>query len=73
MGVPLKIASKTLGAIVVQSYDKEKILTIEDRDLLNFVSELVAMVIERKHLESQQLEYQLNLEHTLFYYFYKPY
>ena len=44
---------------------KENIITIEDRNLLNFVSELVAMVIEKKHLESEQLDYQSNLENKI--------
>jgi len=62
LGCPLTIGEKTIGAIVVQSYDKDNQLTNEDRDLLNFVSDLVAMVIQRKHLETDQLLYQSNLE-----------
>jgi len=62
LACPLIIGEKKIGAIVVQSYEKENKLTSEDRDLLNFVSELLAMVIQRKKLESDQLEYQSNLE-----------
>ena len=62
LACPLIIGKKKIGAIVVQSYEKENKLTPEDRDLLNFVSELVAMVIQRKTLEAEQLEYQSNLE-----------
>ena len=62
LGCPLIIGEKKIGAIVVQSYEKENKLTSEDRDLLNFASELVAMVIQRKTLEAEQLEYQSNLE-----------
>jgi len=62
LACPLIIGEKIIGAIVVQSYEKENKLTTEDRDLLNFVSELVAMVIQRKTLEAEQLEYQSNLE-----------
>ena len=62
LGCPLIIGDKKIGAIVVQSYEKENKLTSEDLDLLNFVSELVAMVIQRKTLEAEQLEYQTNLE-----------
>ena len=62
LGSPLKIGKNIIGVIVVQSYSKDHILTNRDRDLLNFVSELVAMVIERKRLEAEQLEYQSNLE-----------
>ena len=62
LGSPLKIDNKTMGVIVVQSYNKNEMLTVEDRELLNFVSELVAMVIEKKRLEAEQMEYQSNLE-----------
>ncbi len=62
LACPLIIGENKIGAIVVQSYEKENKLTSEDRDLLNFVSELVAMVIQRKKLEAEQLEYQSNLE-----------
>ena len=50
LGVPLKIGKNIIGAIVVQSFEENQILTKDDRDLLNFVSELVAMVIEQKRL-----------------------
>ena len=62
LGSPLKIGENIIGVVVVQSYDKNHLLTVEDRELLNFVSELVAMVIEKKRLEAEQLEYQSNLE-----------
>ncbi len=65
LGTPLTIGEKTIGVIVVQSYDKNKMLTTNDRELLNFVSELVAMVIEKKRLEAEQLEYQTNLEQKI--------
>jgi len=65
LGSPLKIGDNTIGVIVIQTYDKNKMLTNEDRELLNFVSELVAMVIERKRLEAEQLEYQANLEQKI--------
>ena len=65
LGCPLIIGEDKIGAIVVQSYDKNNVLTYEDRDLLNFVSELVAMVIQRKRLEYDQLEYQSNLENKI--------
>ena len=65
LGTPLTIGEKTIGVIVVQSYDKNKMLTTNDRELLNFVSELVAMVIEKKRLEAEQLEYQTNLERKI--------
>ena len=62
LGCPLIAGDNKIGAIVVQSYQKKNKLTIEDRDLLSFVSELLAMVLENKRLENEQLEYQSKLE-----------
>ncbi|MEE2858645.1 MAG: response regulator [Candidatus Neomarinimicrobiota bacterium] len=62
LGCPLVVGEKTIGAIVVQSYEKDNEITFEDRDLLSFVSELLAIVIENKHLEEDQIAYQSNLE-----------
>ena len=62
LGSPLKIGFNAIGVIVIQTYNKSKILNHDDKELLNFVSEIVAMVIEKKRLESEQLEYQFNLE-----------
>ena len=62
LGCPLLIGDKIIGAIVVQSYDKENEITYEDRELLSFVSELLAIVIENKYLEEEQILYQSNLE-----------
>jgi len=62
LGTPLKIGKKIIGVIAVQSYESKLDLTDKDGQLLNFVSELVAMVIKRKRLEAEQLEYQSNLE-----------
>ena len=62
LGCPLLIGEKIIGAIVVQSYDAKNVITFEDRDLLSFVSELLAVVIENKHLEEEQIAYQSNLE-----------
>jgi len=65
LGCPLMVGEKKIGVIVVQSYNENKIITHDDRDLLSFVSELLAMVIENKRLESEQLEYQNNLENKI--------
>mgnify|MGYP001138035744 CR=1 FL=1 len=65
LGCPLIIGDNKIGAIVVQSYNEHNIITGDDRDLLSFVSELLAMVIENKHLESEQFRYQVNLEEKI--------
>ncbi|MEW6702476.1 MAG: ATP-binding protein, partial [Bacteroidota bacterium] len=48
LGVPLKLGGKTIGVIVVQDYENEKAYGEDEMLLLNFVSEQVAQVIERK-------------------------
>lgn len=48
LGIPLKTADKTIGALVVQSYSELIRYTEKDLDFLNFVSTQIAMAIERK-------------------------
>ncbi|MBA4405982.1 hypothetical protein C0389_01780 [bacterium] len=48
LGVPLKLAGKTIGVIVVQDYENEKAYGEEEKQILIFVSEQIAQVIERK-------------------------
>jgi PAS domain S-box-containing protein len=51
LGVPLKVRDKTIGVFVVQSYAERVRYGEAERDLLTFVSEQVAMVIQRKRAE----------------------
>jgi PAS domain S-box-containing protein len=48
LGVPLKIAGKTTGVIVVQHYEDEKAYGEYEVQILTFVAAQVAQVIERK-------------------------
>ncbi|MCX6170343.1 MAG: PAS domain-containing sensor histidine kinase [Ignavibacteriales bacterium] len=48
LGVPLKIGGKSIGVITVQDYENEKAYGEEEMQLLIFVSEQIAQVIERK-------------------------
>ncbi len=48
LGVPLKLGGKTVGVIVVQDYENEKAYGEEEKQLLIFVSEQIAQVIERQ-------------------------
>ncbi len=51
LGVPLKIKDKTFGVIAVQSYTEGVRYTENDIEMLEFVSEQVAMAHERKSSE----------------------
>lgn len=47
LGVPLKINNKTIGIIVVQSYSENIRLTDYEKDILIYVSDQIALAIER--------------------------
>jgi PAS domain S-box-containing protein len=67
LGVPLKTGDKIIGVLAVQSYTKGLRFGEEEKDILVFVSEQVAMAIERKRAEDQlrqQNEYLSALHET---------
>jgi PAS domain S-box-containing protein len=51
MGVPLKVGSRTFGALVVQSYSKSHRYGERDKKILTFVSQQLASAIEHKKSE----------------------
>ena len=51
LGVPLKAAGKTFGALVVQSYSEHVRYAEKDREILMFVSQQLASAIEHKRHE----------------------
>jgi len=55
LGVPLKIGRKIIGAMVVQSYNNEAVYNESDKELLEFVSEHISILIDRKNTV-QELE-----------------
>ncbi|HKK62967.1 MAG TPA: PAS domain S-box protein [Bacteroidales bacterium] len=58
LGVPLKIKEKTIGVFVVQSYTDEVVYSEEDVNILEFVSDQIALAIERKRDQDNILENQ---------------
>jgi PAS domain S-box-containing protein len=58
MGVPLKTKERTIGVLVVQSYDPKIRFREDALQILQFVSTQVAMVIERKQTEEALVESQ---------------
>ena len=50
-GVPLKVRKEVLGALVLQSYTSKNMYKESDLELLNLVSEFIALAIERKQSE----------------------
>lgn len=51
LGVPLKTKNRTIGVLTVQSYTEGVRYCEEDKNILMFISEQVAMAIERKRAE----------------------
>ncbi len=62
LGAPLLSQGKTIGVIVVQSYTEGVRFGEEDKAILNFVSEQVAMAIERKRAQESLLQKTSELE-----------
>jgi len=56
LGVPLKTADKTIGVLTVQSYTEGIRYGEKDKSILTFISEQVAMAIERKKIERELKE-----------------
>ena len=53
LGVPLNINGKTVGVLVVQSYTEGVRFGEEEKGILKFVSDQVAMTVHRKKAEDQ--------------------
>ncbi len=65
LGVPLKVENKTIGVLAVQSYTAGIKYTEDDKKVLSFVSDQIALAIERKKNEERMLLQKSYLE-TLF-------
>jgi PAS domain S-box-containing protein len=48
LGAPLKVGGKTIGVIVLQDYENEKAYGEDEKEILIFITEQIAHVIERK-------------------------
>ncbi|MCK4577697.1 MAG: PAS domain S-box protein [Candidatus Marinimicrobia bacterium] len=64
LGAPLKTPKGVIGVVAVQSYDDPNAYDHDDLNLLNFVSDHIAMAIERKTAEEELLQLKQGLEHT---------
>ncbi len=64
LGVPLKIENKVIGVIAVQSYDNPDLYSKDDLEILTFVSEEIALAINKKQTE-EQIKGNLEEKNTL--------
>jgi PAS domain S-box-containing protein len=66
LGVPLKRGNTTFGVLVVQSYDARFRYGVSDKEVLTFVSQQIALALERKHaaeaLRESEERYRLLFE-----------
>lgn len=62
LGVPLIQHGEVLGAMVIQSYQRNVIFTEQDAELLNFVSQHVSTAIKRRELAQFERQTQELLE-----------
>ena len=53
LGVPLKVENKVIGVIAVQSYDDPNLYSEKDIDILTFISEEIALVIQHIQADEQ--------------------
>ncbi len=51
IGVPLKSKGKTIGVLVIQSYSEGVRFTLQDEEILQFVSSQIGLAIDRKQAE----------------------
>jgi PAS domain S-box-containing protein len=64
LGVPLKVEGKTIGAIVVQDYSNATTYGEEEKDILIYVSEQIALAIDKKRNEEMIVQYSEELKET---------
>ena len=63
LGVPLRTPSRTIGVLVVQSYDDEHAYSPRDVELIVSVASQIALAIERKRAEDELRKREA--EHTI--------
>jgi len=64
LGVPLKVEEKTIGVLVVQDYKNANTYGEEERDILIYVSEQIALAIDKKQSEEKILSYSEELKES---------
>ncbi len=64
MGVPLRSAGKTIGAVVVQDYERENVYNHKDMQLLEFVADEIGAMIQQKKNEDRILKLSQSVEQS---------
>lgn len=66
LGAPLKIEQKVIGVIAVQSYEGDYHYSDQELTILRFVSQHIAVAIQRKLTAEKQKQHQEELERKVF-------
>lgn len=66
LGAPLKIEQRVIGVITVQSYDADYHYSEQELSILRFVSQHIAVAIQRKLAAEKQKLHQEELERKVF-------
>jgi len=66
LGTPLKIQQDVIGVIVVQDYDDKDAYRQSDLDLLTYVGDSIASVIDSKRAEDERLELHIQKQNNDF-------
>jgi PAS domain S-box-containing protein len=64
LGVPLIVESKTIGAIVVQDYNNPLTYGEEEKEILTYISEQIALAIDKRQNEEKIIKYSEELKET---------
>jgi PAS domain S-box-containing protein len=64
LGVPLVVQGKTIGAIVVQDYTDKTTYAESEKQILTYVSEQVALAIDKKYREQKIIQYSEELKES---------
>jgi two-component system sensor histidine kinase/response regulator len=65
LGVPLKVQGITIGVIVVQDYDDATTYGESEKQILTYVSEQIALAIDKKYREQKIIEYSDELKEVI--------
>jgi PAS domain S-box-containing protein len=64
LGVPLIVQGKTIGVVVVQDYSDKTTYGENEKEILTYVSEQIALAINIKHREQKIIEYSEELKES---------
>jgi PAS domain S-box-containing protein len=66
LGAPLKTQQRVIGVIAIQDYENDDVYQQSDLDLLTYVGENIASVIDSKRAESERFELQTQKQNNNF-------